>query len=259
MNSGLVSVIIPCYNQAGFMEETIQSVLKSTYPSIEIILINDGSTDDTEAVGKRLADKHNQIFYYSQLNSGPSVARNFGIETSRGEYILPLDSDDIISSDYIAEAVKAFEADAEVKVVYCEAEKFGNEKGEWKLKPFSLQALAVDNMIFVTALFKKDDWRKAGGYAHEMLSVGEDWEFWISMLKNGGKVVKLPLIGFYYRIRSNSRRKGITADKKREMIDFVNGKHKEFIYEQLNGPLRYQRTHSRKYNKFLRFFGLLEN
>lgn len=257
-NRNLVSVIIPCYNQAVFIEETVHSVLNSTYSAIEIILINDGSTDNTDAVCKSLKSRYENVFYFSQPNSGPSVARNHGIEKARGRYILPLDSDDLISVDYIAEAVKVLDMDAEVKVVYCEAEKFGEKEGKWVLKPFSLQSLAINNMIFVSAIYKKEDWEKCGGYSKDMISVGEDWEFWISMLKNGGKVVKLPITGFYYRIRSNSRRKGMTNAKKRQMIDYVNIKHRDFIYQQLNGPLRFQRTHSKKYNSFLKFFGLLK-
>lgn len=257
-NQNLVSVIIPCYNQAVFIEETVHSVLNSTYSAIEIILINDGSTDHTDAVCKSLEKQYENVCYYSQLNSGPSVARNYGIQKAKGRYILPLDSDDLISVDYIAEAVKVLDTDEEVKVVYCEAEKFGEKEGKWNLKPFSLQSLAINNMIFVSAVYKKEDWEKCGGYSKDMISVGEDWEFWISMLKNGGRVVKLPITGFYYRIRSNSRRKGMTNAKKKQMIEYVNIKHRDFIYSQLNGPLRFQRTHSKKYNSFLRFFGLLK-
>lgn len=254
----LVSVVIPCYNQAVFIEETVHSVLNSTYSAIEIILINDGSTDHTDDHCKSLEREYENVFYYTQVNSGPSVARNHGISKAKGRYILPLDSDDLISKEYISEAVKVLESDADVKVVYCEAEKFGEKNEHWDLKPFSLQLLAINNMIFVSAIYRKEDWETCGGYSKDMVSVGEDWEFWISMLKNGGKVVKLPITGFYYRIRSNSRRKGMTSAKKKQMIAFVNRKHKSFIYQQLNGPLRFQRTHSRTYNSFLKFFGLLK-
>ncbi|MEO9022459.1 MAG: glycosyltransferase [Ginsengibacter sp.] len=256
--SDLVSIVIPCYNQAALMEETVQSVLKSTYPNIEIILINDGSTDNTEEISRQLENKFENVFYHYQENSGPSTARNNGIKKAKGIYILPLDSDDLISDDYISKAVHEFEADKEVKVVYCEAEKFGEKSGKWNLKPFSLGLLARDNMIFVSALFRKKDWENCGGYSEELLRVSEDWEFWISMLKTGGKVIKLPITGFYYRIRKNSRRKGMTSKKKRELIQFINKKHKDFIYNQLNGPLRFQRTHSKKYNTFLRILGLLK-
>lgn len=254
----LVSVVIPCYNQAVFMEETIQSIQQSTYPNIEIILMNDGSTDDTEKVSKNLESEFENIHYHSQKNSGPSIARNHGIRIAKGTYILPLDSDDLISNNYIAEAVKAFEMDEEVKVVYCEAEKFGEKTGKWNLKPFSRELLARDNMIFVSAFFKKADWEKCGGFSEDMVWGREDWEFWIKMLENGGKVIKLPITGFYYRIRSNSRRKGMTKERKAKIINYINTHHKDFIHRQLNGPLRIQRTHSKKYNSFLKFLGLLK-
>lgn len=256
--SELVSVVIPCYNQAVFIEETVNSVLNSIYPAIEIILVNDGSIDNTDEVCKHLSEQYENVFYYSQLNRGPSVARNHGIRKAKGIYILPLDSDDIISNDYISEAVKVFESDPEVKVVYCDAEKFGEKEGKWNLKPFSLKRLALDNMIFVSALYRKKDWEACEGYSEDMVWGREDWEFWITMLKNGGKVVKLPITGFYYRIRTNSRRKGMTKERKGKIIAYINRKHKDFIYKQLNGPLRIQRTHSRKYNTLLRVFGLLK-
>src|SRR5690606_29174770 len=143
---------------AVFIEETVHSVLNSIYPNIEIILVNDGSSDHTEEVCKGLSAKYENVFYYYQVNSGPSIARNNGIRQAKGMYILPLDSDDLISKDYISEAIKAFEYDSAVKVVYCEAEKFGEKEGRWKLKPFSLKSLALNNMIFVSALSKKKDW-----------------------------------------------------------------------------------------------------
>ena len=253
----LVSVVIPCYNQATFIGETVQSVLHSTYANIEIVIINDGSTDDTDQVCKDLADQFDNVFYYSQKNSGPSVARNYGISNAKGIFILPLDADDLISKNYIAEAVRIFETDPEVKVVYCQAEKFGEKKGKWNLKPFSLENLAKDNMIFVSALYKKTDWAKCGGYAEDLRWVSEDWVFWIAMLKTGGKVLQLPFVGFYYRISAKSRRKGMTKSKKKYLIDYINFHHKDFVYHQLNGPLRFQRTHSKHYNSMLRFFGLL--
>ena len=224
----------------------------------ELILVDDGSTDNTDLAGKELAGKFDNVFYYSQENRGPSVARNYGIGKSKGIYILPLDADDLISQNYIAESVRVFETDPEMKVVYCEAEKFGEKTGKWNLKPFSIESLAKDNMIFVSALYKKTDWAKCGGYPEDLRWVSEDWVFWIAMLKTGGKVFRLPFVGFYYRISSKSRRKGMTKSKKKYLINYINCHHKDFVYQQLNGPLRFQRTHSKKYNSMLRFLGLLK-
>ena len=252
------SVVIPCYNHAAFLRQTVESVRQSTYPDIEILIVDDGSTDDSGNVGRELEQQYPTVRYIHQPNSGPSKARNNGIRQAKGVYVLPLDADDLISPDYIADAVTVLQRDPGVKVVYCEAEKFGEKQGPWKLKPFSLGLLAHNNMIFVSGIYRKADWEACGGYSEDMVWGREDWEFWISMLKVGGRVVKLPRVGFYYRIRSTSRRKGMTDERKRKIIHYINTKHRDFIYDQLNGPLRFQKRLSRRYNTLLRTLGLLK-
>lgn len=235
----LISIVIPVYNCAGYVNDTIQSVVKSSYPNWEIILINDGSTDRSPTVCKEWETKYpEKIRLIDQRNQGPSVARNVGIFYARGEFILPLDSDDKIHPEYIGLAIAQFQSDEQTKVVYCEAEKFGEKSGPWNLKPFSLKQLALDNMIFVSGVFRKKDWEDVGGYDPRLIWGWEDWEFWINLLKHGGKVVKLPQVGFYYRIRKGSRRKSTNKAAKRLTIDLLNKKHPEFFEHYLHGPLR---------------------
>lgn len=250
MEKPLVSIVVPCYNHGKFLQETIQSVQQSTWPNIEIIIVNDGSVDNSEEVAKKLANRYKNIKYVYQQNAGPSVARNKGILKANGEFILPLDADDLISPHYIEAAVKAFAEDPNVKLVYCEAEKFGAKTGKWILDDFSLEKLAFKNMIFVSALFRKTDWQNAGGFSEEMIWGFEDWEFWISLLKSGGIVIKLPFTGFFYRIQPNSRRKSVNSLGRRKTVDFINKKHREFIHAQLGGPLRYQKSLSKTINRF---------
>ncbi|WP_111671287.1 glycosyltransferase family 2 protein [Algoriphagus litoralis] len=255
MNHPLVSIVIPCYNQARYLEKTVESVLNSDYKWIEVIIINDGSSDDSLKIARKLSDQNQLVNVFDQENSGVASARNHGIREANGKYILPLDGDDLISTKYISEAVKVFESNPEVKVVYCHAVKF-NEQGQkaWKLKPFSRRLLAKDNMIFVAALFRKVDCDAVGGFSEDMKMGREDWEFWIKMLKNGGEVVKLPFVGFQYRLTPSSKRKKTgTNQKKRERIDYLNTKHPEFFERELNGPLRFQRTWSRPYNSLLKW------
>lgn len=257
----LVSIIIPCYNQSDYLEETVLSALASDYAPIEIIIINDGSTDGSETIAKKLASENELVRYIRQENQGVEIARNTGIKSAKGKYILPLDGDDLIATNYISKAVEVLEENPQVKVVYCEAKKFG-PKGEkyWKLKPFDINALARDNMIFVTALYRKSDWEKIGGYAEDYNLGRADWEFWINMLKDGGEVVQLPFIGFYYRLTGgvNSLRKRTGSDEaKRKRIAYLNAKYPEFFERELNGPLRFQRTWSKPYNTLLKFLGKL--
>lgn len=257
MNAAKVSIIMPCYNQAAYLEEAVHSVLESQYANLEIIIVDDGSKDDSFKIAQELSVKFpDKIRAISQINQGPAQARNAGIKIASGKYILPLDGDDKISQDYIAEAVKILESNPNVKVVYCEAEKFGEKNGTWKLKPFSLHALALDNMIFVSAMYRKSDWEKCGGYDTRMTWGWEDWEFWLNMLKTGGEVVKLPITGFHYRIRAGSRRKTTNKAAKQKTIDLINDKHAEFMQAQLGGPLRNPRSWSKTINRFYRFLRL---
>jgi glycosyltransferase involved in cell wall biosynthesis len=244
----LVSVIVPCYNQACYLEECIRSVLQSSYKNLEIIIVNDGSTDLTENIALSLQNDYPFIHYYFQENRGPSAARNHGIIKSQGSIILPLDSDDIISSNYIEEAVKILEKNRDIKVVYCEAEKFGDQTGKWCLPKFSIDKLVRRNLIFTTALFRKQDWTRIGGYDENMTWALEDWDFWISLLKNGGEVYRLPFVGFYYRIRKNSRTECARNGGLELTIAYFNEKHKEFIYKKLGGPLRRRKKLSRFIN-----------
>ncbi|MDI6034174.1 glycosyltransferase family A protein [Flavobacterium sp. LB2P84] len=232
MKNQLITIIVPCYNQAQYLEEALQSVLDQTYTDWECIIVNDGSPDQTEEVAKKWVDKDSRFKYVYKENGGLSSARNFGIEYTRGEFILPLDADDKISTDYISLAIAAFENDASLKVVYCKAERFGDEVGIWRLQPFSLLDLARDNMIFCSAMYKKADWELVGGYDVNMIYGLEDWEFWIAILKNGGDVKCLDEVGFYYRIKTNSMIKKLDIEKRKYSLDYISIKHADFFVEQ---------------------------
>ena len=242
----LVSVIIPAYNAEKYLEETVASALASTYQNFEIIIVNDGSADQTQSVGERIASSNPKVSFISQPNQGVAVARNRAISQAHGEYIFPLDADDLISPTYIEQAVQALANQPEVKVVYGKAVRFGDQNKTWNLPPFSRRLLARKNMIYVSALFRKYDYDQTDGYRPEIKGP-EDWDFWISLLKRDGEVVCLPEVCFYYRIHSVSKRKS-TRNKKKEAIDIMNTRHKAFFYRELGGRLRYSRTWSRFLN-----------
>jgi glycosyltransferase involved in cell wall biosynthesis len=254
MHKELVSVIIPCFNHALFLEQTVDTALASSHPRIEIIIIDDGSTDNSGEIAQKLQNKYRNIFYIHQKNQGPAAARNKGIAAAKGTYILPLDADDLISPDYIEKAVDILENHKDVRLVYCEADFFGERTGKWKLPDFSRKYLARENLIFPSAIYRKSDWQTAGGYSNVMTWGWEDWEFWISLLEDGGEVVKLPITGYFYRVRKGSRRKSTNREAKRKTVELINLKHKEFIYKYLHGPLRIPRTWSSTINRVARIF-----
>lgn len=228
-----ISIIVPCFNQAEYLDESLQSVLEQTYTDWECIIVNDGSPDNVEEVAHEWVVKDHRFIYLKKQNGGLSSARNFGVLHAVGEFILPLDADDKISKDYVAFAAQSFKEDNSLKVVYAKAEKFGNEEGQWDLQPFSLKAIAMENMIFCSAMFRKSDWELVGGYDVNMLYGFEDWEFWITLLKNGGNVKRLGIVGFYYRIKPNSMIQKLDKEQKKYLHEYISIKHADFFVAQL--------------------------
>ena len=206
----LISVIIPCFNQAQYLQDTIDSVLASTYLNFEIIVINDGSTKTAEFLKSFSAPK-TRVFH--QENLGPSLARNSGIEKAVGKYILPLDADDKIYPEYIEKAVNILENDMKIGIVYCQAEFFGSKVTKWDMPPYKFPNCLWDNVIFNSAIFRKSDWQKVGGYKKEMSMGFEDWEFWISLIETGSEVYQIPEILFSYRQTVNSRNTKLISNK----------------------------------------------
>lgn len=229
----IVSIIVPCYNQAQYLDECLQSVLNQIFQDWECIIVNDGSTDNTEEVAQEWINKDSRFRYVFISNSGVSNARNVGIQSASGEFILPLDADDKIAKDYIELAVNKFNEDKELTLVYCKAKKFGDVNEVWILKDFSLQQLAIKNMIFCSALFKKLDWERIGGYDVNMISGIEDWEFWIALLKDGGSVICMDTYGFYYRIKKVSRHSKFDDDSEKKLLEYMSVKHADFFVNQL--------------------------
>lgn len=255
MEKPIVSIIVPCYNQAEFLSESLDSVRQQRFESWECIIVNDGSTDTTEAVAKDWVQKDKRFKLISIPNGGLANARNTGIKESTGAYILPLDADDKLAPNYIRLAMEAFAEDSKLKVVYCNAEKFGAVQGPWKLQEFSIKKMAYINMIFCSAFFKKADWEKVGGYNINMKYGWEDWEFWIALLKNGGKVKKLSYVGFYYRIKDKSMLQSMDESQKKKLCNYMSVKHAEFYVKHVGNfqELAFERyTLQNKYKRLLK-------
>lgn len=248
----LVSIITPVYNMEAFLAETLDSVLSSDYQNIEVILMDDGSKDRSREIARQYAAKDPRVKACSQPNAGACAARNHAIMLARGKYILPVDADDLISPTFISQAVTLLEQSPDLKVVCPQGEFFGERTGKWHLPAFSRHLLARRNMIPVTAVYRKTDWERVGGYCEEIIA-REDWEFWISILKDGGDVVRTEETGLYYRVRSDGKR---FADRKlkRHVVNVLNKRHADFFERELLGPLHYHRSWSRILNRINKLF-----
>ena len=232
MSNTLISIIVPCYNQAQYLDECLQSVLDQTYQNWECIIVNDGSTDNTEEIALQWTAKDPRFTYLKKENGGVSSARNFAINRAIGKWILPLDGDDKIGKQYLELAENQF--DKGYSVIYCNAEKFGRVNEFWKLPDFSLSELAYHNIIFCSAFFKKADWVLANGYDTNLIYGLEDWDFWISILKNKGTVYKINKVLFNYRILNSSRTSNVDGsdyEKKQLTFKYIYKKHADFFID----------------------------
>jgi len=227
----MVSVVMPCYNDGRYIQESVASVKAQTYPNVELIIIDDGSDDsDTIATLNVLAKEANvQVLHAAHV--GPSAARNAAIREARGKYILPLDADDTIDPTYIEKAVNILESHKDTGVAYCEADLFGAQSGKWDLPTYSFESMLFDNIVFVTALFSKADWEKVGGFNENMKAGMEDYDFWLSILGEGKKIEQIPEVLFHYRIKDSSRTTQFQQDPSRikETYHQLFDNHREFI------------------------------
>lgn len=199
-----VSVVIPCYEQAHFLPEAVASVLGQTYRSFEIIVVDDGSPDETSDVAERLAAEHpeSSIRLVRRENGGLSSARNSGVAAARGEYVLPLDADDAISPRFLEEAVRALDADPAVSIAYGPHKNFGADSSFHPSLEYDLRLLVRINFIGVASLYRRQAWEDVGGYSP--MDSYEDWEFWISCGERGHSGKRVPGALFHYRVRANS-------------------------------------------------------
>lgn len=206
----LVSVIIPSYNMARYVGEAIESVLAQTYKNYELIVVDDGSTDNTAEVVKKYL-KPQAVSYIHKENKGISVARNTGIKASRGEFIAFLDADDIWLPEKLEHQIKFMDSD-KVGIVGCGAYII-NEKGEIfdnfikKTYPNRSLLLGVLNMKNVVsggseALARKKCFDVVGIF-DENLKSSEDWDMWLRIAYHYDIVfVEKPLVKI--RERTNS-------------------------------------------------------
>lgn len=194
-----ISIVIPCYNGAKYIRETLDCLQKQTIEDWECIIVNDGSTDNSLEILKEYAEKDPRYKYIDKKNEGPAIARNTAIAASLGKYILPLDADDLIAPFYAEKAIDYLQNHPKCKVVYGEAEYFDGRTGVWELPEYNYDTELWENSIFCTAVYRRLDYDKTIGYNPNMKFGNEDWDFWLSLLGADDEVYKIPNIVLYYR------------------------------------------------------------
>jgi glycosyltransferase involved in cell wall biosynthesis len=196
-----VVVVTPCYRQAHFLPEAIESVAEQSYRDIECVVVDDGSPDDTAAVAESLIERFPDLDLrlIRQENRGLAAARNAAIRSSTAPYFVPLDSDDRLAPDAIERLVGALDADPTPDVVSPAGRRFGLSDDRIEPLEKDLAWLLKRNTYIGTSLVSRAAYERAGGYKPNMEGGYEDWELWISIVESGGIVRVLNEVCFYYR------------------------------------------------------------
>lgn len=228
MNSPLVSIVIPFYNHAQYITECIVSVREQTYNNIEIIIVNDGSTQkESIDVLDTFRDSNVNIFHIE--NSGPCSAKNFGVSKAKGEIICFLDSDNIILPEYANRAVKEI---TENSLDWCfpDALYFGIKEGvriqKLKCPEEVLINSPIDNCIFI----RKKAFIDVGQFDEKLNRLGlEDWELSLRLVLGDFKYAYIPTPLFKYRVREDSRSANEAKTHQHEIKRYVYNKHIELL------------------------------
>ena len=224
-NNPLVSVIIPLYNSEKYIAETIQNVLNQTYQNIEVIVIDDGSTDKSLTIAASFAGEKVKVF--SQTNKGASAARNYGLREAKGDFIQFLDADDLLSANKIEEQVKLLLNTGVNTIAVCSTSHFfsGEEIKEKEITADEWFEKTDDPITFLVGLYggytgigrmvaihawltPKSIIDKVGKW-NESLTVDDDGEFFCRVVLESRSVRYSPFISSYYRkYESNSNLSG---------------------------------------------------
>lgn len=199
----LVSIVIACYNTPpAMLVEAVESAKAQTYAPVEVIVVDDGST---EAGTREAVVRLDGVRVIRRDNGGVASARNHAMTEASGEFLLPLDGDDVLEPDYLAATVPVLRDDTGLAIVSTQATYFGERSGPVDLPDPSLPRMVAENSIHNTSLFRRSDFDRLGGYDESLRLGFEDHEWWVRLLLDGGRARVLDDFLFHYRIRPTSR------------------------------------------------------
>jgi len=206
-----VSVVVPCFNLGQFVGDAIGSVLAQTYTDLEVILVDDGSTDaETVAFVGSLSKPRTRVIRTD--HRGLSAARNTGFRASASDYVCALDADDLLEADWLSRAVERLDSEPDLAFVSHWLEAFGDERWVWKPGRFDLGILLDVNVFNGAALLRRSVFNATRGFDETMRDGCEDWEFWIGVLEGGHKGTIIPDVLYHYRRRPDSMSRMMQRD-----------------------------------------------
>ena len=220
---GLVSILIPFYNLAPYLEEALESALATQYQPKEILILNDGSTDPEsvsllESIRARgLAE----VRVVDLPNEGLPSTRNRGAELARGEYLLWLDADDAVEPTFVSKAVAQMERFPNVHWVYSWVRYFGDLHGIYTTWNCELPYLLGHNMLIPVCLLRRGTFLAHGRHNEEMEYGLEDYDTWVRLMAKGFGGLSIPEVLTRYRVRQNSMFRSINRSQMQDLYDTV--------------------------------------
>lgn len=198
------AVVIPCFNMGEYLAEAVESAVKQTVRDVEIIVVDDGSSDShTQSVLTEL--RHQGIRVLRKKNGGVADARNHGIGSTEAEFICCLDADDCLEPQYLEKTIARLEQDKDKALGFVTTwvRTFGNESRVVRTAGFDRARLCIENQVHVASLFRREAWRRVNGYRTTLRGY-QDWDFWLALVEAGfhWDVLMEPL--FRYRVRTGS-------------------------------------------------------
>lgn len=288
--NALVSIIIPCFNQAQYLDDALQSALNQTYANWECIIVNDGSTDNTEEKAKLWVPKDKRFYYFYKENGGVSSARNYGLEKANGQFIQFLDADDFLDEKKLEWSLTTLNSNLNIdkSLVVSNFRMFTDNSNKTTIpycnlnnELFSLEKLLhqwndsfsvpIHCGFFKASLFESIQFS-------ENLTAQEDWVVWVEIFKKGHKAIFIDMPLALYRINPKSRTmaKGMYEDQIKAYRYFKTILSEDEFhslsltlisrYYRLNANLKYKIGAIKKSNtyqtglmvkKVLRIFGIL--
>ena len=232
-----LSIVIPTYNDAVFLVEALASVDSCTLGRFEVLVLDDGSTcPESLEVLSRLREAGYEVS--RQENGGLSKARNTLIRRAKGRFILPLDADNKLVPGFIERALRAFDDDPGLGVVYGDRRLFGAASGVVVVPDFDPLDNLNGNEIDACAVYRREVWEDVGGY-DEQLRCLEDWEFWVHAGKRGWRFWHLSGVAFEYRVRPGSlSRVNVRASDWRFRRRLLQ-RHPDLLLRLSPGPIRW--------------------
>ncbi len=215
----LISVVVPCYNAGPYLGDCLASLRTQTYPGLEIILVDDGSTDDSLAIAEAMAKEDGRIRVMRQENAGVSAARNAGATLAQGAYLLFVDADDTLTPEALATLLAAAQGQDIVSACHREVYEDGGTRvfrpdKRCRTQGQILQRLITGDSVYnsmCNKLYRRSFWTQWSLSAQPGLRIGEDALLNLTAYARAQSVIHLPAVTYEYRIRKSSAMQGIRS------------------------------------------------